>query len=66
MSEAPDERIDALQHRVDAKREALRMAVDDLEDAARRTVDVRRWIAAKPFASAATAFALGFWLGGRR
>jgi hypothetical protein len=66
VSDAPDERIGTLQHRVDVHRQELRLAVDDLEDAARRTVNVRHWIAARPVAFTFAAFAVGFWLGGRR
>jgi hypothetical protein len=62
----PEQRIDALQHRVDVQREELRIAVDDLEVAARRTVDVRHWVETKPVVCVAAAFAFGFWLGGRR
>ncbi|HKA13492.1 MAG TPA: hypothetical protein VKH41_00625 [Myxococcota bacterium] len=42
------------------------MSVEQLEHAARRTLDARAWIAARPYFWTAGAFALGAWLGGRR
>lgn len=58
-------RTEVLRERVEQQHEELRSAVEALELAARRAVDVRHWIRARPGLWTAGAFLLGLWLGGR-
>jgi hypothetical protein len=66
VSAGAEDRMAALQERVEAHEQELRSAVDELESAARRAVDVRHWIRSRPVALTLSAFAVGIWLGGRR
>ena len=64
-SSTSDQRIEALRERVEEQQAELRVAVEELEDVARRAVDVRHWIRSRPFVWTAGALLMGAWLGGR-
>jgi len=61
-----EERIEVLRELVEEQEAELHVAVEELEVAARRSVDVRNWIRHRPFVWTAGALLLGAWLGGRR
>jgi hypothetical protein len=55
-----------LRERVAEQEVELLVAVDELEDVARRVIDARHWIRSRPFLWTAGAFLVGAWLGGRK
>jgi hypothetical protein len=59
-------RLDELRELVHEQETELRVSVEELENVARRAVDPRSWICARPYLWTATAFFVGAWLGGRR
>jgi hypothetical protein len=61
-----DLRLDSLRELVEEQETELHVAVGQLEDVARRTIDARHWIRSRPFAWVGGAFLVGAWLGGRR
>jgi hypothetical protein len=61
-----EERIEALRGLIEEQEAELHGAVEELEVAARRSIDVRNWIRHSPFVWIAGALLLGAWLGGRR
>ena len=61
-----EERIGVLRELVEEQEAELHEAVEELEVAARRTIDARSWIRQRPFAWTAGAFLVGAWLGGRK
>jgi hypothetical protein len=61
-----EERIEVLRELVEEQQAELHDAVEELEVAARRTLDARSWIRQRPFVWTAGAFAVGAWLGGRK
>ena len=63
---SPEERIEVLRELVEEQEAALHVAVEQLEVAARRTIDARSWIRHRPFIWTAGALLVGAWLGGRR
>jgi len=66
MSSSSDPRLDVLRELVEEQEAELHLAVEELEDVTRRTIDVRHWIRSRPFLWIAGAFLVGAWLGGRR
>jgi hypothetical protein len=60
-----EERIEVLRELVEEQEAELHVAVEELEVAARRTIDFRNWIRHRPFVWTAGAFLIGAWLGGR-
>jgi hypothetical protein len=66
MSSSSDPRLDVLRELVEEQEAELHLAVEELEDVTRRTIDVRHWIRSRPFLWTAGAFLVGAWLGGRR
>lgn len=66
MSSSSDQRRDMLRERVAEQEVELLVAVDELEDVARRVIDARHWIRSRPFLWTAGAFLVGAWLGGRK
>jgi hypothetical protein len=65
MSSSSDQRLDVLRELVEEQEAELHLAVEELEDVTRRTIDVRHWIRSRPFLWTAGAFVVGAWLGGR-
>jgi hypothetical protein len=61
-----EERIDVLRELVVEQEAELHEAVEELEVAARRSIDARSWIRHRPFVWTAGAFFVGAWLGGRK
>ena len=61
-----EEKIEVLRDLVEEQETKLHVAVGELEDVARRTVDARHWIRSRPILSVGGAFLIGAWLGGRR
>ena len=61
-----EERLEVLRDLVEEQETALHVAVGELEDVARRVIDVRFWIRSRPFLWVGGAFLIGAWLGGRR
>ena len=61
-----EEKIEVLRDLVEEQENKLHVAVGELEDVARRTVDARHWIRSRPFLCVGGAFLIGAWLGGRR
>ena len=66
MSSPSDPRLDELRERVEEQEAELHVAVEELQDVARRAVDVRYWVRSRPVVWIAGAFLLGAWLGGRQ
>jgi hypothetical protein len=66
MSLALQTRTVRLRDRVAESEADLRLALRDLEVAARRAVDFRHWMASHPWYCVSGAVLLGAWLGGRR
>jgi len=66
MSSSSDQRLDVLRELVEEQETELQVAVEELEDVARRAFDARHWIQSRPFLWTAGAFLVGAWLGGRR
>jgi len=60
-----EERIEELKELVEEQQVELHDAVEELEEVARRAVDVREWIQTRPLAWIGGAFLVGAWLGGR-
>jgi hypothetical protein len=60
-----EERLHDLQERVVEEEQELRVAFEELEDAARRMVGLRHRFAAHALPYTTGAFLLGVWLGGR-
>ena len=65
MKPASDERLDELREQVEEKEQELHVALEELEDVARRTFDVRRQIRQRPFLWIGGALVAGAWLGSR-
>jgi hypothetical protein len=61
-----EEKIEVLRELVEEQEAELHVAVEELEVAARRSIDARNWIRHRPFAWTAGAFLVGAWLGGHR
>jgi hypothetical protein len=66
VSSPSDQRLDVLRDLVEEKETELHVAVEELEEVARRAIDARYWIRSRPFAWVGGAFLVGMWLGGRR
>jgi hypothetical protein len=60
------EKIEVLRELVEEQEAELHVAVEELEVAARRSIDARNWIRHRPFVWTAGALFVGAWLGGRR
>jgi len=65
MSVAVEGRIVRLRGRVSEQEAELRVAVQELEEAARRAFDLRHHFASHPLLFTTGAFLVGVWLGGR-
>jgi hypothetical protein len=65
MSWPSHERLDELRERVEEQEQELHVALEELEDVARRAFDPRRWIRAHPLLWIGGAFLAGAWLGTR-
>jgi hypothetical protein len=63
MKQDSTERLDELREQVEEQEQELHVAIEELQDVARRTFDVRRRIRERPLLWLAGAFAVGAWLG---
>jgi len=65
MSPDLGDRSAVLRERIAAQEQDLRLAVRELELAARQTFDLQHRVESHPLMWITGAFALGFWMGGR-
>jgi len=63
MSWPSPDRLEELRERVEEQEQELHVALEELEDVARRAFDPRRWIRARPILWIGGAFLVGAWLG---
>lgn len=61
----PIDRVESLREDLAEEESELRLAVVELENAARKSMQPRDWIRRKPLAAAGGAFLLGWWIGCR-
>jgi hypothetical protein len=65
MSWPSPERLDELRERVEEQEQELHVALEELEDVARRAFDPQRWIRSHPWLWIGGALLAGAWLGAR-
>jgi hypothetical protein len=63
MSSPPHQHLDSLRESVEEQEHELHVALEELEGAARRAFDMRRWIRSRPLLWIGGAFLAGAWLG---
>lgn len=66
MSADTEARVQRMQHRVDQQETELRVAVRNLEHAARRAFELRPRFQSHPLLWTTGAFLVGVWLGGHQ